>query len=69
MTDSELVFNYRVVSEKLEQAGYKVSAISTGFFIHNNKGTVVADVKSVDGLQGFLQGVEWVEATVAGALA
>ena len=61
MTEYELVYNYRVASERLVMAGYKVTAIQNGFYIHNSKGTIVADVKTVDGLQGFLQGVKWMK--------
>lgn len=68
MTEYELVWRYRVASEKLAMAGYKVSVVQSGMYIHNDKGTIVGEVKTVDGLQGFLQGVEWADAKVAGAL-
>lgn len=69
MNEHELIYNYRMVTERLQAVGYKVSAVKNAFYIHNSKGTIVADVKTIDGLLGFLQGVEWVESTIAGALA
>lgn len=68
MTDFKTIQNFRHFESQLNALGYKVSATDNAFFIHNKKGTIVADVQSVDGLRGFLQGVEWVEATIAGAL-
>ena len=59
MKDSELVFNFQVIERELIELGYKISSINTCFFIHNNKGTIVGEVHSIDGLRGFLQGVEW----------
>lgn len=69
MTDFELVRNFQSWERELNQLGYKVSAINTGFYIHNNKGTIVADVASVDGLRGFAQGIEWSNTLIKGALA
>jgi hypothetical protein len=59
MTDFDLVFRYRDVAERLLAEGYEVSAAKTAFFIYNSKGTNVADVLTVDGLRGFLQGIQW----------
>lgn len=59
MTDFELVQNYHDWEQRLFELGYKVSAIRTGFFIHNSKGTIVADVQTIDGLRGFTQGIEY----------
>lgn len=59
MTDFELVNSYQAWNVQLNEMGYKVSAIRTGFFIHNSKGTIVADVQSIDGLKGFAQGIEY----------
>jgi hypothetical protein len=59
MTDFELVQRFQSWERELNQLGYKVSAINMGFYIHNNKGTIVADVSSVDGLRGFAQGIEY----------
>lgn len=55
--DYELVRRYQEAERLLKEAGYSISAISTGFFIHNKKGSIVADVYSVEGLRGFLQGL------------
>ena len=62
MKECELVFNFQTFERHLNELGYKVSAISTGFYIHNSKGTIVADVHTVDGLRAFVQGVEWATA-------
>lgn len=59
MSDSELVFNFHRVEAELNELGYKVSSIQTGFFVHNSKGTIVADTKTVEGLRGFVQGIQW----------
>ena len=59
MTEFELVFNYRDVSERLQKEGYNVSAVRTGFFIHDSTGKIVGDVFTVEGLRGFLQGLQW----------
>lgn len=59
MTDYELVADFRSWEQQLLNLGFKVSAIRTGFYIHNNKGTIVADVSSVDGLRGFAQAIEY----------
>lgn len=69
MTDYKTLQNFRHFEQQLNELGYKVSATDHAFYIHNKTGKIVADVQSIDGLRGFLQGVEWVEATVAGALA
>jgi hypothetical protein len=59
MKDSGLIADYiRVVAELAEQ-GFKVSATTNAFFIHNSKGTIVGDVFTVEGLRGFSQGVEY----------
>ena len=62
MTEFELVFKYRDVEERLLAEGYEVSTVKTAFFIYNSKGTIVGDVLTVDGLRGFLQGVQWAKA-------
>ena len=59
MMDSELVFNFQRVEAELYEMGYKISAITSTFYIHNKKGTIVADTKTVEGLRGFVQGVQW----------
>jgi len=59
MSNSELVHNFQRVEAELYELGYKVSAIPATFYIHNSKGTIVADIKTVDGLRGFLQGIQW----------
>ena len=59
MKDSGLIADYiRVVAELAEQ-GFKVSATTNAFFIHDSKGTIVGDVFTVEGLRGFSQGIEW----------
>ena len=59
MKDSGLIADYiRVVAELAEQ-GFKVSATTNAFFIHDSKGTIVGDVFTVEGLRGFSQGVEY----------
>jgi P2-related tail formation protein len=59
ITDFELVRRFQTWEKKLESHGYKVSVIQTGFYVHNKKGTIVADVLTVDGLRGFAQGIEY----------
>lgn len=59
MKDFELVQRYQSIERELNELGYKISAISNGFYIHNSKGTIVGDVFTVDGLRGFAQGIEW----------
>ena len=61
MTDYEVVSDFRSWEQQLLNLGYKVSAIRNGFYIHNDKGTIVADVKSIDGLRGFAQAVEYMK--------
>jgi P2-related tail formation protein len=39
--------------------GYQVSVTDNGFYIHNEKGTIVADLLTVDGIRGFAQAIEW----------
>jgi len=69
MTEYELVFQFQSVKDKLNEMGYRISVIQNGFYIHNSKGTIVADTKTIDGLRGFMQGIEWSDATIAAALA
>lgn len=59
MTEFELISNFQNWQHQLKQLGYNVSAMRTGFFIHNHKGSIVADVQTVDGLRGFAQGIEY----------
>jgi hypothetical protein len=59
MTDFELVQRYQSVERDLKELGYSISAIANGFYIHNKKGTIVADLHTIDGLRGFKQGIEW----------
>lgn len=61
MTEFELVHSFQRTENKLYEMGYSVSAIQNGFYIHNKKGTIVADCKTIDGLRGFLQGLEWAQ--------
>lgn len=63
MTDFELVYNFQRVQEQLLAEGYKISPVKTAFFIHNSKGTIVGDSFTIDGLRGFLQGVQWAKET------
>lgn len=59
MNEVDILWNFRAWEQQLLNLGFKVSTIHTGIFIHNAKGTIVADVKSVDGLRGFAQAVEY----------
>ncbi len=59
MTDYELVQSYQTFQRQLNEEGYSISPVKSSFFIHNKKGTIVADCQSIDGLRGFLQGVQW----------
>ncbi len=59
MTEFELVFNFKDVEKRLLAEGYKISPVKTAFFIHNKKGTIVGDAFTVEGLRGFLQGLQW----------
>lgn len=68
MKDYELIAKYNATVSRLNDEGYKVSAVNTAFFVHNNKGTIVADVQTIEGLYGFLQGIQWAnEANSTGA--
>lgn len=58
----KLIRRYFSAERGLKNYGYGVNAIDNGFFIHNKKGTMVADCKTVDGLMAFLQAVELFEA-------
>lgn len=59
MKDYELVMRYRSWEAQLKNYGYSVSAIQNGFYVHNDKGTIVAECQTVDGLRGFAQAVEY----------
>jgi hypothetical protein len=59
MTDSELIRSFQGWERQLGNYGYKVSVLTSGLFIHNSKGTIVAECKTVDGLRGFTQAVEY----------
>jgi len=61
MTEFELVVNFNRVQSELKLEGYNVSPVRTGFFIHDKdeNGRIVADCQTVDGLRGFLQGIQW----------
>jgi hypothetical protein len=59
MNDCETIYNYRSWEQQLLNLGFKVSALTNGFYIHNSKGTIVADVKTVSGLAGFAQAIEY----------
>ena len=59
MSEYELVHDFQSWQNQLKELGYSVSAIRTGFYIHNKKGTIVADVQSIDGLRGFAQGIQY----------
>lgn len=61
MTEHDLVYRFQRAEVQLHELGYKVSAVQNGFYIHNSKGTIVADVTTVDGLRAFAQGVEWMK--------
>jgi P2-related tail formation protein len=59
MNECSLVRRFQVWETKLNQMGYKVSVTDNGFYIHNSKGTIVADILTVDGIRGFAQAIEW----------
>ena len=61
MTEYEIVVNFNRVQSELSLEGYNVSPVRTGFFIHAkaDNGKIVADCQTVDGLRGFLQGIQW----------
>ena len=59
MTDYDLVYNFRCFEKQLNDEGFKVSTAKSAFFVHNSKGTIVADCKTVDGLRGFLQAIQY----------
>lgn len=59
MTDFELVYQFQRVEEQLLAEGYKISPVKTAFFILDSKGKIVGDTFTVDGLRGFLQGIQW----------
>lgn len=68
MTEYELLVAYRNVESQLKLEGYNVNPVKTGFFVMHN-GKIVCECQTIDGLRGFLQGVQWERALVAGALA
>ena len=68
MTEFELVQKYQKLETALKKEGYTVSPINIGFYIHNSRGTIVADVGTLDGLSGFLQGVQWKSDEIQGAI-
>lgn len=59
MNECETVHEYQSWERHLNGLGYKVSALSRSFYIHDKKGTIVADVKTVSGLAGFAQAIEY----------
>lgn len=61
MKDYELIRNYRSWETQLKNYGYSVSAIQNGFYIHNKKGTIVAECQTVDGLRAATQMIEYLE--------
>ena len=65
MTEFELVQKYQRLSKALENEGYIVSPINIGFYIHNARGTIVADVGTLDGISGFLQGIQYINDQIA----
>lgn len=65
MTEFELVQKYHKLEKAIKNEGYTVSPINIGFYIHNARGTIVADVGTLDGLSGFLQGVQYLNDQLA----
>lgn len=55
----ELLWKYNIAAKHLEMAGYKVAPGKTAFFITNANNQFVAEVQTVDGVDGFLQGIQW----------
>lgn len=58
MKECELIRNFQSFERQLKNFGYSVSVISTGFFINNKKGTIVAECQTVDGLRAATQMIE-----------
>lgn len=67
-TETELIRNYINVLNDLKELGYSVSPTINAFYIHNKAGTIVGDTFTVDGLRGFVQGIQWSNDQIAGAL-
>lgn len=59
MKDFELVRSYQLIERDLKELGYSISAMQSGFYIHNSKGTIVGSVYTVDGLRGFAEGIQY----------
>lgn len=59
MKEYELIAAYSKVELQLFEMDYKVSPTNMAFFIHNKRGTIVAECQTVDGLKAFLQGVQY----------
>jgi P2-related tail formation protein len=59
MKESELIRSFQSWEQQLNNYRYKVSVLTNGFYIHNSKGTIVAECQTVDGLRGFAQAVEY----------
>jgi len=68
MTEFELVYNFQRVEQELKAEGYSISPVKTAFFIHNSRGTIVGDCRTVDGLRAFLQGVQYINDQITGAI-
>lgn len=59
MKEYELIRKYIIGMQHLEMAGYKVAPGKTSFLITDKTNKIVADVQTVDGVDGFLQGIQW----------
>lgn len=68
MTEYELLVAFRNVESELRLEGYTVNPVKSGFFVMHN-GKIVCECQTIDGLRGFLQGVQYERMLVAGALA
>lgn len=68
MTEFEIVRTFISFEKQLKNYGYSVSAIKPGFYIHNSKGTIVAECQTVDGLRAFFQAVEYLTPTLTEAV-
>ncbi len=65
MEEYELVRLFQSVERQLENYGYSVGALGNGFYISNQKGTMVATCDTVDGLRTFMQALEMMQGALA----
>lgn len=61
MEEYELVRSFQSFERQLKNYGYSVGVLTNGFYISNQKGTMVADCQTVDGLRTFVQALEMMQ--------